>query len=282
MSSCYKSRRLISASKNSSCGVCFVQCVRRKESFDRRNRGWITTAIHPLTSPWTSEFPAENNIVVYWNNLPIKQDLAPYDISLFTNLTRGNKRTHSESVEDHHIGRKDGAEGHPRWIVPAIHRSVTDNDKKSTLDSRGEFWNYVVFSVGSEIYCFWHPTRYISDRPHLLKTIEKFFFLFSISYGFSISLFDMIQSLLSNWIMKVTLTKQVPRSFYLNAGVPLHRSVFWDTFCSSSSLTTFRILSVHETVSLLMTQVFIYRIDNIKLTAAVEHNLQFVVNYVKE
>lgn len=237
-------------STKSSCGVCFVQFARRK-SFDRTNRGWITTAIHLLNSTWAFQFLAENNIVVYWNSLLFMGSCSVW---------------HFPFHQSH-----EGHQGNAFWMCGG-HQSEESSQQYI------EVWQTMIKKYIRFEGCYFEAETMFDIRSLTFQTdlvfwrqLRRFVLLFFISYGLSVSFFDLIQSLLSNCIMKVTLKSHVPRSFYLNAGFYLPQVCFLDTFCSLSSLTTCRMASVHEIVALSMTQLFIYRFGKVKLAAAVEN-----------
>jgi len=76
------------------------------------------------------QFLAEKNIAVL-EQPPYSPDLAPCNFVLFPKLDGIIKGTHFEGVEAiKEAVMTAGAEGHPRGIIPAVHRSVVEKDGK--------------------------------------------------------------------------------------------------------------------------------------------------------
>ena len=123
VSSCHRARRSISKSTKRSCGFCFAQCARKDESCGRINRGCFTTTMHLLTTG--SSWPRRTS--PYWNNLTW-----PCSVWLFSfpQAQGDHQGDPFWRRGGHQKGRNDGTEGHPRRILPAVHRSVAEKDGK--------------------------------------------------------------------------------------------------------------------------------------------------------
>ena len=125
---------------NGSGGFCFAQCARRYESCGRTNRGCFTTtlqrptALGPIHSYGPCSQRPEHPVV------PGREEhRRTGTTSLFTwscsvwlfsfPQAQGDYEGDSFwSRGGHQEGRNDRADGHPRTILPAVHRSVTEKD----------------------------------------------------------------------------------------------------------------------------------------------------------
>ena len=105
-------------------------CEKRREL--RQDKSWLldhhNAPAHNALS--IRQFLAEKNIAVL-QQPPCSPDLALCDFLLFPKLMGIIKGTCFEGVEAFKRATcNDGAEGHPRRILPAVHRSVAEKDGK--------------------------------------------------------------------------------------------------------------------------------------------------------
>ena len=128
VSFCYKARQSTSKSTKKSCGVCFAQCAERNESCGRANCGCFNT-IHLLTMPWASGSFWQGRTSPCWNNLPIHLTLLHVTF-FFSHVQGGHQGDSFWRRRGHQEGCNDGAEGHFRRILLAMHRSVAEKDGK--------------------------------------------------------------------------------------------------------------------------------------------------------
>ena len=106
---------------------CLLCSVRKKRQELWHGKSWLlhhdNAPVHNALS--TRQFLAEKNITVL-ERPPYTPDLVLCDFFFFSKL----KGAHFEGVEGHQEGRDDGPEGHPRRILPAVHRSVAEKAGK--------------------------------------------------------------------------------------------------------------------------------------------------------
>ena len=86
--------------------------------------------MHLLTTSWESDRTWPRGTWPYWNNL--FTHLILLHIIYFLQAQWNHQGTR---FEGHQKGRKDGAEGYPRRIFPAMYRSLTEG-WESLLDTR--------------------------------------------------------------------------------------------------------------------------------------------------
>ena len=123
VSSCQRARWSIGKSTKRSCSFCFTQCTRRDESYGRTNHGCFTMTMHLLTTLWASGSSWLRRTSPCWNNLPVHLILLCVSFFFSTN-SRGSSKWPILKAWRPSRGRKDGAEGHPRRILPAVHRTI--------------------------------------------------------------------------------------------------------------------------------------------------------------
>ena len=144
MRSCHKARRSIKKSTRRTCGVCFAQSTRKDENYDKTNHSCFSTTIHPLKTPWVSDISCEKEVSSYCNNLHIQ--LIMLCVNFFFSLS---SRGSFWRRQGHQEGCNDGTKGHPRRILPAVHRSAAEKYEKMYKTGKG-----LLQRVNHVIYCF--------------------------------------------------------------------------------------------------------------------------------
>ena len=127
VSSCHRTRWSISKSTERSYGVRFTQCVRRDESCGRANCGSFTTTTNkPSASPLPQVLGREENCCAGTISLftwPCSEQLFS-----FSQAQGGHQGNPFWRPGGHQESCNNGAEGHSRRILPAVHRSMAEKD----------------------------------------------------------------------------------------------------------------------------------------------------------